>query len=695
MATMRFTRTHLAVSLCLAVLTCLTFGPALDHDFLRAFDDQEYVTENPNVLGGLSWGPAGWAFTTFHAGNWHPLTWLSLQADATLFGSGPTGFHRTNVLLHATSAVLLFLALCRMTGALWPCAATAALFALHPLRAESVAWVAERKDVLSGFFWMLTLLAYAWYVERPGWRRYLLVMAAFALGLMSKPMAVTLPFVLLLLDYWPLRRAAGLAPAARTAGTSPAARPPWWLLLEKAPLFALSAASAVVTSLAQTSSVSSLGQLPAGVRLANALVAYVTYLGKTVWPVHLGAMYPYPVHGVPVWQWVASAGLLAAVTLVTLLARRRHPYLLVGWLWFLGTLVPVIGLVQVGRQSLADRYTYIPSVGLALMATWGVAELASRWRAVPVAALLGAAALVVAGALAWVQTHIWHDDEVLWRHTLGATGDPNPWAHFWLAHALAGRGEFQEAGPHYAEAARQDPLNPDVQAEVGRFLLRTGDTAGAVDHLERATRLDPTRADTRTALAAAYFAQNRIEESVGECRAALAAEPASAPAYYHLGCARARRGEDEQAVACFRQALALNPSSTEAHCALAHVLNRLGQSGPAGAEYEEATRLTPSWPADYDRAAWFLATHPDPARRNGPRAVELAETACEATARRDPRLLRTLAAAYAQAGRWDRAEETAAAALRLADSAGPKELAPVIQDHLRRYRAHESPRPER
>jgi tetratricopeptide (TPR) repeat protein len=674
-------RTHLAVSLCLAVLTCLTFSPALGHDFLRAFDDQEYVTENPNVLGGLGWGPLGWAFTTFHAGNWHPLTWVSLQADVTLFGPGPAGFHRTNVLLHAASAVLLFLALCRLTGALWPCAAAAALFALHPLRAESVAWVSERKDVLCGLFWMLTLLAYAWYAERPGWRRYLAVLTAFGLGLLAKPMVVTLPFVLLLLDYWPLGRLTGLRPAAK-------------LLLEKVPLFALAAASGVVTALAQSSAVSSLGQLPAGARLANALVAYVAYLGKTAWPVHLGAMYPYPVHGVPAWEWAASAALLAAVTLFTLFARRRHPYLLVGWLWYLGTLVPVIGLIQVGRQALADRYTYLPSVGLGLMAAWGGAGLSSRWRVVPIAALLGAGALVLSGALAWAQTLIWHDDEVLWRHTLKATGDPNPWAHFWLAHALAGRGEFEEAGPHYAEAARQDPLNPDVQAEVGRFLLRGGDAAGAVSHLERAARLAPPRAETRTALAAAYFAQNRIDEAVGECRAALAADPTWAPAYYHLGCARARRGEDEEAAACFRKALELNPSSTEAHCALAHVLARLGQSGPARSEYQEATRLTPSWPADFDRGAWFLATHPDPARRNGPRAVELAETACEATAGRDPRFLRTLAAAYAQNGRWDRAEEAAAAALRLAESAGPKELAPVIQDHLRRYRAHEPPRPE-
>jgi tetratricopeptide (TPR) repeat protein len=693
--TMRYRR-EAAISVALAVLTVLVFSPALDDEFLRAFDDQLYVTGNEHVLGGLSWRNLGWAFATDEAANWHPLTWVSLQADATLFGPGPRGFHRTNVLLHAANGVLLFLALRRLTGAVWPSAMAAALFALHPLRAESVAWVSERKDVLSGFFWILALLAYAWYAERPGWRRYLPVLAAFALGLMAKPMVVTLPCVLLLLDYWPLKRFDKPAPSASEgAKTPPRSRSGLVALgagrvLEKLPLFALAAASGVVTTLVQRSAVSSLGRLPLGVRLANALVAYATYLGKTVWPLHLGAMYPYPVQGVPAWQWAGAAALLAAITLLVFLARRRHPYLIVGWLWFLGTLVPVIGLVQVGRQALADRYTYLPSIGLAIMAVGGAAGLAARWRVTPVAALLGAGTLVLAGALTWIQTLVWHDDETLWEHTLEATGPPNAWAHIRLAQALAERGEFAEAARHYADAARDDPFNSEVQSQVGLFLLRTGEVGKAVSHLERAARLVPGDADSHNALATGYFAQNRIADVISQGGEALTINPNSAGAYYNLGCARARLGEDDEAVACFRRVLELDPASAEARCALAHVLTRRGQSGAAADEYREASRLSPRWTADYDRAAWFLASHPDPARRNGPRAVELAEMACEATAGQDPRLLKTLAAAYAEAGRWDRAEETARAALRLAASAGPKELVPVLEEHIRRYQAREA-----
>jgi tetratricopeptide (TPR) repeat protein len=672
---MRYRR-EAAIGLALAVVTYLVFSPALDDEFLRAFDDQLYVTGNEHVLGGLSWRNLGWAFTTDEAANWHPLTWVSLQADSSLFGPGPRGFHRTNVLLHAANAVLLFLALRRLTGAVWPAALAAALFALHPLRAESVAWVSERKDVLSGLFWMLALLAYAWYAERPAWRRYLLVVVPFALGLLAKPMVITLPCVLLLLDYWPLGRLKFEISNLKSQ------------ILEKLPLFALSAVSAVVTTLAQRSAVSSLGRLPLGVRLANALVAYATYLGKTVWPLHLGAMYPYPVQGVPAWQWAGAAALLAAITLLAVLLRRRHPYLIVGWLWFLGTLVPVIGLVQVGRQALADRYTYLPSIGLAIMAVWGAAGLAVRWRVGPVAALLGAGALVIFGALAWIQTLVWHDDETLWEHTLEATGPPNAWAHLWLAHALAERGEFAEAARHYAEAARDDPFSSEVQTQAGLFLLRTGEVGRAVGHLERAARLAPGDAAAHNALATGYFAQNRIADVITQSGEALVIDPNSAGAYYNLGCARARLGEDEEAVACFRKVLGLDPGSAEAHCALAHVLNRRGQTGAAAEEYREASRLSPRWTAGYDRAAWFLASHPDPARRNGPRAVELAEMACEATGGQDPHLLKTLAAAYAEAGRWDRAEETARAALRLA--AGDRGLVSELEGHLRRYQAHEA-----
>jgi tetratricopeptide (TPR) repeat protein len=678
-------RSEAAAGLALAALTFLAFSPTLDNGFV-GYDDADYVTKNEHVLGGLRWAGAGWALTTGAASNWHPLTWVSLQADVTLFGPGPWGFHLTNLLLHCANAVLLFAALRLLTKALWPSALAAALFGLHPLRVESVAWVAERKDVLSGLFWMLGLLAYGWYAARPGWGRYLLVAAALAGSLLAKPMAVTFPFVLLLLDWWPLRR---VPPAGPGPGGVRGAWRRWrGLVLEKAPLLALAAASCVVTLLAQRRALSGLSDVPPDYRLANAVRSAVAYLGLTVWPVSLGALYPY--RDVAAWEWGGAALLLVLVSgAACWAAARGQPWFLVGWLWFLGTLVPVIGLVQVGRQALADRYTYLPSIGLAVLAVWGIAALAERWPALKAGRLGWGVLLGLLGLLSWAQTHYWHDPVLLWEHTLEVTGPDNPYAHLALAEALAERGDVEEAGQQYEAALAGAPAEPDVQFGAGVFLLKRGELAGATEHLAEAARLDPGSAAKQYDLATALLLQGRIEDAAAHSSRALEIDPNYAPAYFTLGLAAARQGQGERAVDQLRRAVALAPGDLNCRCALACNLCRVGRAEEARAEFREASRLDPDWPAGYDRTAWALATHPDARQRNGPRAIDLAETVCFATEAKQPLYLRTLAAADAEVGRWDRAEEAAGKALGLARSAGAAGLAAALEQQLGLARAHQ------
>ncbi len=469
----------LAVCGLLLLAVAAVFGQTVSHDFVYFSDDAEYVTDNRLVQQGLTGQGIVWALTTFHTTNWHPLTWLSHMLDCELYVLNPGGHHLTNVLLHAAAAVLLLLALRRMTGALWASAWVAAVFALHPLRVESVAWVAERKDVLSGLFFMLTLWFYARYAERPAsWGRYLLVVASFALGLTAKSMLVTLPFVLLLLDYWPLGR---LGPS-REGSAAEGADPPRpgrllvRLVVEKIPFFVLAAASCVVTLAANRSAVKPLEQLPFLWRLANAAVAYVAYLGNMLYPVGLAVLHPVPKGPPPAWETAAAVTLLLAISTAAFVLRRKCPYLLVGWLWYLGTLVPVIGLVRAGNEGMADRFTYLTQIGLYMAIAWGAVHVVRSWPDCRWG-IAAVAALVVAGLMgcASQQTQYWHDSETLWKHTLECIPQ-NPIAENNLGNALAARGEFGEAIDHYQKALeaqsrlRGGPLQPGVG--VGR--PRTG-----------------------------------------------------------------------------------------------------------------------------------------------------------------------------------------------------------------------------
>lgn len=457
----------------LALLTLAAYLPVLANGFIR-FDDPLYVTRNAWVKAGLTWDGFVWALTANVASNWHPLTLLSHMLDCELFGMDPLGHHLTSLLLHTASAVLLFEALRRMTGSVWRSAAVAALFALHPTHVESVAWVAERKDVLSGFFWMLTLLAWERYVREPSPKRYAAVALFLAAGLLSKPMVVTLPFVLLLLDVWPLRR--GI---------------PWKIRVkEKLPLFALVAASCLVTVIAQSGAIGMASRFPMKLRLANAVLSYVAYLGKTLLPTKLAVFYPMPAE-FPAWKVAGAALLLAALTVLAFKAGR---YAAVGWLWFLGTLVPVIGIVQVGGQSMADRYTYIPTIGLFLIAAWGWPRRAG-WVLAPV--LL---ALAIGTRL---QIRHWEDSETLFRHAAAVT-ERNFIAHLNLAQIHAERDDYGDRGralEHFRITLSIRPTMWQAQASLGNALRRWGRPDKALPHLRNAVRLRPKDSRLRRILA--------------------------------------------------------------------------------------------------------------------------------------------------------------------------------------------------
>jgi Tfp pilus assembly protein PilF len=501
------------ICLSLVVLVWLVFGQTLQHDFIN-YDDPRYVYENTAITNGISISGIAWAFTHIHSMNWHPLTTISHMLDCQLYGLSAGWHHFTNVLLHTLASVLLFLTLQQMTGAVWRSGFVAALFAIHPLRVESVAWIAERKDVLSGVCFTLTLLLYMYYTRAPSFRRYLALTLVFVLGLMSKPMLVTLPFVLLVLDYWPLHRLGG-----RTADT---AHRLFMLILEKVPLVALSAGSSFVTLFAQKGAVGWTEQLPIATRISNAVVSYVTYIWQMFWPTRLAVFYPHPEHRLPFGTIIFCLFVLVFFTAGAIALRKQNPYLITGWFWYLGMLVPVIGLVQVGWQGRADRYTYLPQIGLYMAITWAVADLTSLWRRQR--AILSTAAIVVIGTLtlrAWVQTSYWRDSETLFRHALAVTVN-NDVAENNLGIVFLRQGKVDEAIWLLQAAVDLRPDNSPAHENLAKALLQKGQVADALIHYRKLLQLQPDNIEVHNIVGTVLIQQGRISEGVEEWEKVLA-----------------------------------------------------------------------------------------------------------------------------------------------------------------------------
>jgi tetratricopeptide (TPR) repeat protein len=539
------------------------------NDFID-LDDEDYITTNAHVRAGLTIDGIAWAWTTHHTGFWFPLVWMSFQLDATIshnLGSNaslvPAVFHGQNLFWHTATTVLLFLILMRMTARLWPCTLVAALFAVHPLHVESVAWATERKDVLSAFFWMLTVFAYVRYTQNPIVRRYLLVLFSFVLGLLAKPMLVTLPCVLLLLDYWPLRRFGW-----RVAEADHGAVPSGWrkIILEKVPLFLLAFAGSwlAIRTQAQASAVSSLELISIPSRLANAMVSYAWYLDKTIWPSDLVPFYPHPLNE---WTWLPvllSAALLAAISLCAAALARRAPWLLVGWLWFLGTLVPVIGLVQVGAQSRADRFVYIPHIGLFIAIVWSAVALLDRKKVgLPTRVILAAGCVLAFTLATTVQVGYWRDSLTIWTHALDATPESD------RPRALLGRVWIEK---YYAKG------------DVDHLEL-------AIGHFREAVRLNPKDAESQCSLGSALFFRGDLEEASTHLEQALHAKPNHIDALNYLGLVKHKRKNYPDALVAFRRAVEFSPQNARSRALLGHVLWELGERAEAKAQWESALAI--------------------------------------------------------------------------------------------------------
>jgi len=617
----------------LALMTIALYWPAMRNDFVN-YDDQVYVTDNFHVQAGLTLENLKWAFINPVASNWHPLTMLSHMLDCQLFGLKPWGHHLTSVLLHAINTVLVFLLLRGLTGAVWRSVLVAALFGWHPLHVASVAWVAERKDVLSACFGLLSLMFYSRYarkrsgaVPQPAPFDYLLALLLLALGLMSKPMLVTWPFVLLLLDYWPLGRLKG--------GSL------WLLVREKIPFFALSAAASVVTFMVQGQGdvMASVETLPLWMRAGNAVISYCSYLGKLFWPTDLAVFYPLPGQ-LLMWKVLLAGGLLLGISMLLFVQRRRHPFFLMGWMWFLGMLVPVIGLVQVGSQAMADRYAYLPSLGISISVIWGACELTRNWRGQAVGLpVLGAVALILCLAVTRQQIGYWQNDETLFRHALAVTknnyialtnigidldksGQSNEAIHQFeesirlkpdyaeaynnLGIALGKEGHNDEAIWQYQEAIRLEPDFVEARYNLGTVLGKKGQSDEAIRQFEEAIRLKPDYADARYNLGNALFKKGQTDKAIEQYQEVIRIEPDHADDHYNLGVALEKEGQNDGAIQQFQETIRLKPDSAYAHYYLGVAFGKEGQIDKVIGQFQETIRLQPDFTAAHDSLAHAL-----------------------------------------------------------------------------------------
>jgi Tfp pilus assembly protein PilF len=583
-----FERPDLLILAGLAVITFGIYAQVIGHQFIT-YDDDWYIKENSMVSRGVTLAGLAWAFTTFYQANWHPLTWIAHMIDSQLFGMNAGGHLLVNALIHVANTLLVFWFLLRTTRARWPSMLVAALFALHPLHVESVAWASERKDTLSTFFGLLSLIAYVRYTESLSWKRYVVVAVMLTLGLMAKPMLVTWPFVMLLLDYWPLRRVHDGEAAKR-------------LVREKLPLFVIVAVSCVITMFAQShgGAVRTATEVPVAMRLSNALVSYAKYLLLMFWPHDLAVNYPPGPTGIPAWQIIAAAVVLTGITAFCLFQRNRRPYLIVGWLWFLGTLVPVIGLVQVGGQTMADRYFYIPSIGLFIVIAFGLADIAKRQR---VSRALGATVaggiLLILAALTNAQIQRWRDSVTLFEHTLAVTS-PNLPIEYSLGLALRRSSRYDEAVAHFEKALQLQPDDYNSLWNMGDIRSYQDRLPEATDYYQAAIRSQPDAPKAHARLGQALWQQNRIEAASDEMRRASQLAPKDPDIRRNFGLVLARQGRISEAIDQFHEEVRLNPNIAEAHANLGLVLLESGKTQESIPEFEAALRLKPELKAAAD-----------------------------------------------------------------------------------------------
>lgn len=599
----------LCICLFLIVITYVSFSRILQNGFIN-FDDTEYVVKNPQVTSGLTFEGVKWAFTKFHFYNWHPLTWISHMADYEIYGLNAGGHHLTNLLLHILNTLLLFLVLKRITGSVWKSAFVAALFAVHPLHVESVAWVSERKDVLSTLFWILTILAYAYYAENKSINRYFLIFFCFALGLMSKPMLVTLPFVLLLLDYWPLRRIKSLYssyerdPKAERAFDREFKKTSFFnLVLEKVPFLILSIITCFLTFFAQKygGAVKSLDLFPLNLRIANALISFLNYIKNMFLPVRLAILYPYP-EILPIWHVLAAGFLIIGSFIIVIRKSGKYPYLMTGWLWYMGTLVPVIGLVQVGLQSMADRYTYIPLIGLFIIITWGISDIIQKF---PFRrSMAGGFSILIIAALmisTRLQTGYWRNTETLLEHTIRVT-EKNYLAYNGLGVALIELGRTKEGIDNLHNALQFKYDYAEAHKNLGIVLASQGRFDEAILHYEEALKISPDSEILHNSIGITLFKKGNIEESIAHFSEAIRIWPDYVRAHNNLGIALASQGNIQGAILHYKNALKIKPDYAEAHFNMGIALEKLGKNEEAILHYNEAIRIKP----DYSRARFNL-----------------------------------------------------------------------------------------
>lgn len=551
----------LAICFVLVAITFVVFGQTLGHEFVN-YDDLVYVSENPRIHGGLNQHSVAWAFTHSHSHNWHPLTTMSHMLDWQMFGAKAGLHHLVNVLLHSANAVLLFLLLQQLTSSIWRSGFVAGVFAIHPLHVESVAWIAERKDVLSGFFFFLTLFVYIAYTRKPNIGRYFTMSILLACGLMSKPMLVTLPAILLLLDYWPLSRFQKLSATK--------------LLIEKIPLLVLSIGSAVATLIAQRGDIVQIAHLPLSWRATNAVSVYLIYVWQMIWPTRLATIYPHP-GPLPIWEAIGAAALLGLITIAVFALRKRRPYLVTGWFWYLIMLVPVIGLVQVGSQAHADRYTYLPQIGLYIAITWALVDLAGS---IPYRRqVFAATGSIVIALFAWraaIQTSYWHDTERLWKHTFAVTGR-NDIAHFNFGEFLLKRHRLDEAIAQLQIPLASNPADPDVNFQLGSALMEKGEFDAAARHFKTTLKVQPENPEAATNLGSVLLNSGKIDAAVEHYRNVLRQQPNSALAHYNLAVGLHRLGQLPEAIAHYKEALRVDPNYPDAAEFLNDALQQNGQ----------------------------------------------------------------------------------------------------------------------